>query len=298
VRQAVKTYRKLPLKKKEKLWAAVGQAALTRAEKEKQQQLNRAVRDFGPGLVAAAVADDLGRAKKEKDDWALERYRQLAKMLQAAAQAARAQRSTKKLSRKAAKVQAGTRKKANGEAQPQARFFQQNSAAGKPTNLPARHRIDLADAFSDDELQQLSTQLLLGSAATKRQLKLLSSGASRGIGHSDPRVRDWAEQDRHNFRFLSEQVSQARRGQNGIDLSALQDNEQVDLWEFSKFEADRALRNIDHLQSGWSHLKGPTAAYLTGKHQLEARFFTHLAAQLEPTLTTAMLDEAGVVEVG
>ena len=298
VRQTTRTYRKLPLKKKEKLWAAVGQAALARTEKEKQYRLNRAVRDFGPGLVAAAVADDLSRFKKEQDTWALERYRQLKEMLPAATEATKSQRQLKAPSGQATQVQTGTRKNVKSQAEPQARFFEQTGPAGKKEKPPARNRINLANVFSADELQQLSTQLLLGSAAARRQLKLLGSGASRGLGHSDPRVRDWVEQDRHNFRFLSEQVSQARRGQSEIDLSSLKNGERVDLWEFSKFEADRALRNIDHLQSGWSHLKGPTAAYLTGNHQLEARFFTHLAAQLEPTITTTMRDEAGVMEVG
>jgi hypothetical protein len=298
VRQATKTYRKLPLKKKKKLWAAVGQAALATAEKEKQYRLNRAVRDFGRASWRQRWPRISARPKKSRmigrsivtGSWPRCYRRQPRR---------RECRLKPKRDRvRQPKARTDTRKKANGDSQSQARFFQQNSATGKPANLPARHRIDLADTFNDDELQPLSTQLLLGSAAARRQLKLLSGGASRGIGHSDPRVRDWVEQDRNNFRFLSEQVSQARRGQNGIDLSALKDSERVDLWEFSKFEADRALRNIDHLQSGWSHLKGPTAAYLTGQHQLEARFFTHLAAQLEPTLTTAMRDEAGVIEVG
>ena len=65
----------------------------------------------------------------------------------------------------------------------------------------------------------------------------------------------------------------------------------MDLWEFSRFEADRALRNIDHLQSGLSHLKGPTADYLAERHRLEARFYTFLAGQLEPLVTPEMQEK-------
>ena len=180
--------------------------------------------------------------------------------------------------------------------QTQASFFDHASNENKKAKLPSRNQINLSGIFSDDELLQISTQLAFGGAAARRQIKLLSGGASRGIGHSDPRVRDWIEQDKNNFQFLSEQLARARQRKDGvIDLSSLKNGDRVDLWEFSRFEADRALRNIDHLQSGWSHLKGPTADYLTGKHKLEARFFGHIAEHLEPLITTAMRDEAGVV---
>jgi hypothetical protein len=112
-------------------------------------------------------------------------------------------------------------------------------------------------------------------------MRELNSGQSRGIGHSDPRPMDWAQSDQRQYQFLVEQLRRARRGNGYIDTSSLKKNDLVELWEFARFEADRAYRNIDHLTSGLSHLKGPTADYLAGGHKLEARFYSFLADQLE-----------------
>jgi hypothetical protein len=121
-------------------------------------------------------------------------------------------------------------------------------------------------------------------------LQELTSGSSRGIGHSDPRPADWVKADLQHFQFLADQLAKVRHGAGYLDTSTLKSNDLVDLWEFAKFEADRAQRNIDHLRSGISHLKGPTADYLVAGHQLEARFYTRLAGQLEPLISTEMID--------
>lgn len=155
-----------------------------------------------------------------------------------------------------------------------------------------RPRIDLSRAFTTDELQQMSVQLALGGAATDRHLREVAGGVQRGIGYSDPRAADWIEADRANYRFLSERVNLARRQNGVIETQALTDAELVDLYEFSQYEAERAQRSIDHLLSGWSHLKGPTAEYLTEQHRLNGRFYRFIAAQLEPHITVEMKDAA------
>ena len=156
--------------------------------------------------------------------------------------------------------------------------------------LPTQRQIRISGAFSDEELQTLSVQLRLGAAAVARRLRELNSGVSPGIGHSDPRPIDWARADQKNYQFLVAALDEARPGRGALDTGPLRNNELVDLWEFSRFEADRAMRNIDHLTSGLSHLKGPTADYLVGRHMLEARFYSFLADQLEPLLTPEMID--------
>jgi hypothetical protein len=168
-----------------------------------------------------------------------------------------------------------------------------NGGANRSTKrqgLPTQHQIRIVDDFTSEELQRMSVQLALGGAAAARHLQELTSGSSRGIGHSDPRPADWTKADLQHFRFLSDQLAKARRGAGYLDTSTLRSNDLVDLWEFAKFEADRAQRNIDHLRSGISHLKGPTADYLAVGHQLEARFYTLLAGQLEPLISTEMID--------
>jgi hypothetical protein len=177
--------------------------------------------------------------------------------------------------------------KSNGR-RAQISFFERDQAAGEPKEapawagaLPTQRQINISRDFSPEELDKLVVQLHLGEAATARHLRELKSGQSRGIGHSDPRPMDWAQSDQRQYRFLIEQVRRARRGNGAIDTASLKKNDLVELWEFARFEADRAHRNIDHLVSGLSHLKGPTAAYLAGGHQLEARFYSFLADQLE-----------------
>lgn len=138
----------------------------------------------------------------------------------------------------------------------------------------------------------MSVQLRLGTAAVSRQIRELNGGTSRGIGHSDPRPLDWARSDRKNFEFLVNQLDEVRRGRGYLDTKALNKAELVDLWDFARFEADRAMRNIDHLQSGLSHLKGPTAEYLTERHRLEARFYSFVAGQVEPMIPPEKIEAA------
>lgn len=174
----------------------------------------------------------------------------------------------------------------------QVSFFetsQLGSCVSEP--LPTQRQIKAGNEFTPDELQKLSIQLGLGAAAVSRHIRELNSGTQRGIGYNDPRPLDWAKLDRQNFQFLADQVARARRDRGYIDTSSLKKEELFDLWEFSNFEADRAHRNIDHLFSGSSHLKGPTAEYLAERHKLNARFYTFLARQLEPMITPEMYEK-------
>ena len=185
--------------------------------------------------------------------------------------------------------------KSNGRTA-QVSFFERNQAAGepkrgRPESLPTQRQIYLSRDFTPEELDRLAVQLHLGAAATARHLRELNSGPSRGIGHSDPRPLDWAQSDQRQYRFLTEQLRRARRGNGYIDTSSLKKNDLVGLWEFARFEADRAHRNIDHLTAGLSHLKGPTAVYLAGGHKLEARFYSFLAGQLEHIIPEEALAE-------
>jgi hypothetical protein len=146
---------------------------------------------------------------------------------------------------------------------------------------PSQRRAILGQAFSPDELRKLSVQLRFGLAAATRHVRALSSGTARDIGHGDPRPADWARLDVKQFEFLTNQLAKARRGEGVLDLSSLKRGELVDLWEFLRFEADRALRNIDHLQTPGGPIRGASADYLSQNHKLEARFYTHLANQIE-----------------
>jgi hypothetical protein len=158
--------------------------------------------------------------------------------------------------------------------------------AKSPAGTPARRRIILGKDFSPKEMSKLSVQLRLGLAAATRHLRALDRGASRDTGHGDPRPADWARLDRKQFEILTKQLTKARRAQNRgkqgyLDFSSLERDELVELWEFLRFEADRALRNIDHLQIPGSGIGGAAADYLVQNHKLEARFFTYLANQIE-----------------
>ncbi len=275
VRRAVKTYHKLPLAHKEKLWAALGEAALNQDDSRRRQQLKQAVRRYGGGVVAAALADETTRFQRDDDDESLQQMQQVKRHLADVVAEVRVEKKTQPS--KDDPTTSGKDKM--NERQPPAERVKTEKSA-------------LTAAFSREELARMGTLTLLGSAAVGRQLQLLKAGASRGIGHSDPRPQDWLTQDRQNFRFLSRQLSGG-----GLDTRGLNEAERVDLWEFARFEADRALRNIDHLQSGWSHLQGETAAYMTRDHRLEARFYTWLADQLEPRITPELRDKYGAVEV-
>jgi hypothetical protein len=180
--------------------------------------------------------------------------------------------------------------KPNGRSK-QLSFFEQNRAGGAPKrspipakSVPSQRQIFITRAFTPEELDKMVVKLHLGAAATKRHVSELNSGRSRDIGHSDPRPLDWARSDQQQYDFLIDQLRRARRGHGYIDTRSLKKIELAELWEFARFEADRAHRNIDHLTSGLSHLKGPTADYLTQGHRLEARFYSFLAEQLETIL--------------
>lgn len=166
----------------------------------------------------------------------------------------------------------------------------QKTARQNSGSLSNQGQIKVAGQFSDEELQRLSLHLRLGAAALARHLRELNSRVPRGLGHRDPRPLDWAALDQEQYRFLVEQVSEARRGQGYLDISGLKSGQLVELWRFARFEADRAQRNIDHLATpgnparpaGSKETGSPTADYLTAGHKLEARFYTFLAGQIEP----------------
>jgi len=147
--------------------------------------------------------------------------------------------------------------------------------------VPTQRTIRLDQQFKPEQLSKLSVQLRLGLAAATRHMRNLDSGVTRDIGHGDPRPSDWARLDVKQFEILTRQLAKARREDGVMDLSSLKRGELVALWEFSRFEADRALRNIDHLQTPGSGIGGAAADYLVKNHKLEARFYTHLANQIE-----------------
>ncbi len=159
-------------------------------------------------------------------------------------------------------------------------------------------RIAMSDKFTPDELQALSVQLSYGGAAVSRAFRETRDGVDLGVSHSDPRPMDWASQDQKHFQFILGQLARVRyRGQKYIDLSALKDDELVDLYEFSQFEAERHHRNIDHLTAKLSHLKGATAEYMVSRHTLQARFHSFMADQIEPFITLNMLDDTKAISI-
>ncbi len=282
VRRAIKAYQKLPVTQKEKLWAALGEAALCQDEIRRRQQLKQAVRRYGGGVVAAALAEETNRFQRAGDDGSLQQMQAVKHhLVEVVAEVSVEQNAPP------------SKTVAANNSEDQTNGYNDASERAKTEKPPSKPPA----TFSQEELARMKTLTLLGSAAVGRQLQLLKAGVSRGIGHSDPRPEDWLEQDRQNFRFLSRQLTAGARNGAALETTGLNEAELVDLWEFSRFEADRALRNIDHLQSGWSHLKGETAAYMTRDHRLEARFYTWLANHLEPGITPELRDKYGAVEV-
>ncbi len=253
-----------------------------------REQLVPLVKEFGVSAVRVGINNEARRQGKEGEgDENAKRYKDLLQLLPVRKLARNKTRKsgTKTKSAKAGKPEAKKEKPAAG----QTPFFETQAVkSGR------ERRIRIADMFTPKEMEGLSTQLNLGSAAVSRHISELKLSRGRGLGHSDPRALDWAMQDQKHFQFLASQVRQARRQNNGggeeLDLSSLEDEDLFDLWEFSKFEADRAHRNIDHLTSGLSHLKGPTAEYLSGRHKLDARFYTILANKIEPMITPDMYE--------
>ena len=156
--------------------------------------------------------------------------------------------------------------------------------------LPTHLQVEVSQGFTPEELQIISIQLRLGGAAASRHLREVGASIKRGIGHGDPRPQDWIEADHKNFGFLVQQLNEARRGQGYLDLSSLDKHRLLDLWEFCRFETDRANRNIDHLNVPGGGISGPTADYLINNHKLEARFFSHIAANIERIVPSEDLD--------
>jgi hypothetical protein len=199
--------------------------------------------------------------------------------------------------RATAAKQEPTRKKrlAGAAVKKQKNARQNDSPSSRP--LPNQGQIKVAGPFSDEELQRFSVHLRLGAAALARHLRELNSGVPRGLGHRDPRPLDWAALDQAQYRFLIEQVSEARRGRGYLDMSGLKREQLVELWRFARFEANRAQRNMDHLAvpgnpvrpAGGKETGSPTADYLTAGHKLEARFYTFLAGQIETMVPASHL---------
>ncbi|MFN8459283.1 MAG: hypothetical protein U0401_32300 [Anaerolineae bacterium] len=172
----------------------------------------------------------------------------------------------------------------------------QNSSNGRHAITP--RQISLSGLFTNEELNTLTVELLFNQAATARQLRELASGTSRSPDFKDPRAADHLRSDKKNYDFLIGALREAKYGRGldrygvgYIDTSSLSDEELVDLHEFARFEVDRLSRHIDQLAQNLSHIKGPTADYIIGKHQVEARFYHCLASQLEPLITPEMQDD-------
>jgi hypothetical protein len=89
---------------------------------------------------------------------------------------------------------------------------------------------------------------------------------------------------------LVNQLVEARRGSGYLDTSSLSKKQLIDLWEFARFEIDRANRNIDHFNVPGGPIGGETAEYLVGKHKLEVRFFNLVATQIERMVPAEELD--------
>lgn len=180
------------------------------------------------------------------------------------------------------------------ESHKQAQSSQEDSARPPTATQP---QIKMSDQFNEEEIQRLSLHLRLGAAAVARHIRELGSGAPRGLGHRDPRPLDWAQLDQEQHHFLIGQLTEARRGRGYLDVGGLNTEQQVELWRFARFEADRALRNIDHLATPGNPVRpvggpageSPTADYLSAGHKLEARFYTYLANQLEKIVPASRL---------
>jgi hypothetical protein len=170
-----------------------------------------------------------------------------------------------------------------------------SAAAAADSNskpLPTQWQVNVVGDFTQDELQAISVQLRFGAAAATRHVQMLGTGTSRGITHRDPRPLDWTRSDLEQYQFLINQLTGARRGRGYLDLSSLSKRQLVELWEFARFEQERANRNIDHLTTPLGPIQGPSAEYLIEKHKLEVRFFNHIAAHMERLVPAEELDAA------
>ena len=174
----------------------------------------------------------------------------------------------------------------------QASFFAGQAEQTDWGVLPKESEVNLSNRFTQKELQQISIQLRLGAAAVERHLRQLRGKMPHSRDQRDPRPPDWARADRKEFRFLVDQLAEARRGRGALDLSSLKSKDIINLWEFSRYEADRSLRNIDHFSQPSGSISGPTAAYLADSHKLMAHFYTHLADHLEMMIPLETIEAA------
>ena len=76
-----------------------------------------------------------------------------------------------------------------------------------------------------------------------------------------------------------------RQNQGVIETGSLKPRQLTELWAFCRFEGERALRNLDRFTTPGDSISGPTAAYLADNQRLLARFYHHLAGQVEPLLS-------------
>ncbi len=101
------------------------------------------------------------------------------------------------------------------------------------------------------------------------------------LDNRDPRPPDWAHLDMKQYDFLGRGLKLARQGKRQIDITDLSKQELSDLWAFAHYEAERAQRRIDNLNTPGGPIGPPTRAYLIKKHKLEAQFHSALAAGIE-----------------
>jgi hypothetical protein len=163
---------------------------------------------------------------------------------------------------------------------PQLSFFELDRVESPVKRFAPGPAINLADHFSEAELGQIGVQLRLGVAAVERYLRERRAGLPHSPDQRDPRPPDWARLDRRHYRWLAGQV---RRGV--VETGSLKSRQLTELWTFCRFEGERALRNLDRFTTPGDSISGPTAAYLAENQRLLARFYHHLAGQVEPLLS-------------
>lgn len=164
-----------------------------------------------------------------------------------------------------------------GGATPQLNFFELGQNEPSPKRFAPGPAITLADEFSQTELGQIRVELRLGAAAVERHLRERRAGLPHSVDQRDPRPPDWARLDRRHYRWLAEQVRQGV-----VEAGSLKPKQLTELWAFCRFEGERALRNLDRFTTPGDSISGPTAAYLADNQRLLARFYQHLAGQIEP----------------
>ncbi len=168
---------------------------------------------------------------------------------------------------------------------------EKKKAAGKKEKLPTQRMVKISNDFNEKELRLISIQIAFGLGAVLGHLKQTRKGTKLGITHDDPRPLDWARLDLRQYRFLTNQLAKARRGDGYIDTTALKKQDLAELWAFLKYETERAVRNVDYLSGPLSPIEAPTSDYLVKKQKLEARFYNFLAEQIETMVPVEKLFE-------